>query len=105
MFYICDNAMLYITGTREAPGRSNNMTTDNRKAPTMGRLIACEGKTVRHFVETIRTDIVQIYEGNTCLSRYTDELDDYLDRTIEYINLRYPEGWCLAEVHIKEVVA
>ena len=81
------------------------MTTDNRKKPTMSRLIACEGKTVRHFVETIRTDIVQIYEYDRCVSRYTDELEDYLDRTIEYINVRYPEGWCLAEIHVKEASA
>lgn len=71
----------------------------------MGRLLACEGKTVRHFIETIRTDIVQIYEGDKCVSRYAEEVEDYLDRIVDYICVRYPEGWCLAEVHITEVSA
>jgi len=77
---------------------------DNRKTPTLKRLMACKGKTVRHYIETIYTDIVQIYEGERCVAR-GDEVDDYLDRTIEYISVRYPEGWCLAEIHVSEVVA
>lgn len=80
------------------------MTTDNRKNPTLKRLLACEGKTVRHFIETVYTDIVQIYEGDRCVAR-NDGIDDYLDRSIDYINVRYPEGWCLAEIHVKEAVA
>ena len=78
------------------------MTDNNRKMPTMGRLIACENKTVRHFVETIRTDIIQIYEGDRCVAR-NEDVDDYLDHIIDYINVRYPEGWCLAEIHVKGV--
>ena len=77
--------------------------TDNRKIPTLGRLIACEGKTVRHFIETIRTDIIRVHEGDSYFG--SSDVEDYLDRIIDYINVRYPDGWCLAEIHVKEVSA
>jgi len=71
--------------------------------PTLRILKGCEGKPLRHFIEKVDVDILNVWDGETRVE--LDDLPDYLDRKVDYVDVWRPEGWWTAHVHLREVRA
>ena len=78
--------------------------TTKRKMPTSRGLRACLGKTVRYFMENIDCEAIQIYKGGEIVAN-DHTIGAYLDCTIEYVYVSYPEGRSVGKVYISEVDA
>lgn len=71
--------------------------------PTLRLLKGCEGKPLRHFIDKVDFDILNVWDGDRRIE--TDDLGGYLDRKVDYIDMWRPEGWWTAHVHLREARA